>query len=35
MLFSILYIAIAFWYNIRAGKVVQYNYVKSYVDGVL
>jgi len=35
MLFSILYIAITFWYKTRPGKVVQFNYVNSFVDGVL
>jgi len=34
MLYTILYIAITFWYS-RSGKVVQFNYVKSSVDGVL
>jgi len=35
MFFTILYIAISFWYKTRSGKVVQTNYVKSSVDGVL
>jgi len=35
MLFTIAYIAIAFWYKTRSGKVVQFNSVKSSVDGVL
>jgi len=35
MLFTIAYIAIAFWYKTRPGKVVQFNSVKSLVDGVL
>jgi len=37
MLFTILYnfIMIAFRYKTRSVKVVQFNYVKSSVDGVL
>jgi len=35
MLLKVLYISLAFWYNTRSGKVVQFNYVKSSVDGVL
>ena len=35
MLFTILYIAIAFWYRTRSVKVVQFNSVTSSVDGVL
>ena len=35
MLFTSACIAIAFWYKTRSGKVVHFNHVKSYVDGVL